>query len=352
VLTRATAVASLAGPWLLGLIVTRVQIGTADVGTVNLLAVGVLVCGVARLLLTRYTQLTAHRFGERALAGLREEVVDRALALPARIVDRMNTGDLLTRSSLDVGNVATTLRSAAPDVFMAGVQVLFIFGAVFLLHPLLGAAALVGVPLVWWATRWYLSRARAGLPRRGRGGVRGRREPDRDRGGRTHRRGVRVRCGAHRGGRPRRRPGLPRRRRTLFLRSVLFPVTEFGHFLPLAVTLLVGGLAYFDGSIELGVVVTGSLYMWQLVDPLDTVLMWVEQLQRSGASFARIKGVGLVSEGDAPTPPAPRDDRIELRGVRYAYVDGHDVLRDVDLTVARGRRSSAPPAPARPPSAG
>ncbi|MCY7342000.1 MAG: hypothetical protein LH603_09175, partial [Pseudonocardia sp.] len=106
VLTCATAVASLAGPWLLGLIVTRVQNGTADVGTVNLLAVGVLVCGVARLLLTRYTQLTTHRFGERALAGLREEVVDRALALPARIVKRMNTGDLLTRSSLDVGNVA------------------------------------------------------------------------------------------------------------------------------------------------------------------------------------------------------------------------------------------------------
>ncbi len=84
--------------------------------------------------------------------------------------------------------------------------------------------------------------------------------------------------------------------------------------------------------------VAGSLYMWQLVDPLNQMLIWVEQLQRSGASFARIKGVGLVSHTpDAPVPP-PADDLIEVQGVRYSYLPDHEVLKDVELQVRPGER--------------
>jgi ATP-binding cassette subfamily C protein len=64
--------------------------------------------------------------------------------------------------------------------------------------------------------------------------------------------------------------------------------------------------------------------------------MWMEELQRSGASMARIKGVGLA--GTEPTGGAePRDDRLEVTGVRYAYTD-RDVLHGVDLAVRPGER--------------
>ncbi|WP_217211482.1 ABC transporter ATP-binding protein [Streptomyces sp. AC550_RSS872] len=332
------AVAGLAGPWLLGRIVTRVETGDAATSAVDQLALGVLVCAVAQLVLSRFALNHSHRFGERALARLREEVVDRALALPARVVEQAGTGDLTTRSSMDVGTVATTLRSAIPDVFVAGMQLLFIFAAVFLLDPLLGLWALVGMPFVFLVTRWYLARARTAYLAEGEAaseaaeivaataagartvevfGLRRRRVRDADAAiGRAY--------GAA--------------RRTLFLRTVLFPVTEFAHSLPVAVTLLVGGHAYLDGSISLGVVVAGSLYMWQLVEPLDRVLMWMEQLQRSGAAFARIKGIGMVAGEPRSGVPTPADDRIEMRGVHYAYVEGHDVLKDVNLTVRPGER--------------
>ncbi|MFE4336184.1 ABC transporter ATP-binding protein [Streptomyces sp. NPDC056831] len=332
------AVAGLGGPWLLGRIVTRVETGIATTSAVDQLALGVLVCAIAQLVLTRFALSHSHRFGERALARLREEVVDRSLALPARVVEQVSAGDLMTRSTMDVATVATTLRNAVPDVFIAAMQLLFIFAAVFVLHPLLGLWALVGMPFVLLVTRWYLARARTAYLAEGEAasevaeivaataegartveafGLRRRRVLDADRA-------VDRAYGAV--------------RRTLHLRTVLFPVTEFAHSLPLAVTLLVGGYAYLDGSIALGVVVTGSLYMWQLVDPLDRVLMWMEQLQRSGAAFARIKGIGMVAGEQRSGLPAPTDDRIEVRAVHYSYVDGNDVLTDVDLTVRPGER--------------
>jgi ABC-type multidrug transport system fused ATPase/permease subunit len=337
-LTCLASAAGLAGPWLLGEIVDRVDGRTATVAAVDRLALAVLGCAIAQLIFTRFARFYSHRFGERALARLREEVVDRALALPIRVVERVSTGDLLTRSSSDVATVGATLRDAAPDVFIAGVQVLFIFVAVFVLDPLLGLCALVGLPLVWLVSRWYLARARDAYLAEGETAsevaeilattadgartveafdLRARRVRDADR---AIDRSYRTRV------------------RTLFLRSVLYPVTEFGHFLPLALILLVGGSAYLDGGLSLGVVIAGSLYMWQLVGPLDRVLMWMEQMQSSGASFARIKGVGLVAAEPVSPGGAPADDRIEVRGVRYAYVDGHDVLHGVDLTVRPGER--------------
>ncbi|MFE2294649.1 ABC transporter ATP-binding protein [Streptomyces sp. NPDC059452] len=338
VLTCLAALAGVAGPWLLGRIVTRVEAGELTTSQVDVLAGSVLVFATLQLVLTRYARCLSHRFGERALARLREEVVDRSLALPGRIAEQVGTGDLVTRSTVDVGTVAATLRNAAPDVLIAGVQILFIFAAVCLLDPLLGLCSLVGLPLVWAASRWYLARARDAYLAEGAtaGGV-SEVLNSTAHGARTiEAYGMRARqnLAVDKAIDTTYRAGV----RTLFLRTVLFPITEFAHALPMALILLVGGLGYLHGSITLGVVVAGSLYMWQLVDPLDRVLSWVEQLQRSGASFARIKGIGMVSQEPNPRVPTPVDDRIEVRGVRYSYTPSHDVLKDVELLVRPGER--------------
>jgi ABC-type multidrug transport system fused ATPase/permease subunit len=237
-----------------------------------------------------------------------------------------------------VATVAATLRDAAPDVFLAGVQVLFVLVAVFVLDPLLGLCALVGLPFVLLTTRWYLARARDAYLAEGTASSEVAEALNATaQGARTI---EAFGLGERRIGHADRAVDSAYRaqRRTLFLRTVLFPVTGFAHTLPLALVLLAGGLAYLNGAVGLGVVVAGSLYMWQLVDPLDRALAWVEQLQRSGASFARIKGVALVTEETVPDTRRPVDDRIEVRGVRYAYSPGHDVLDGVDLTVRPGER--------------
>lgn len=128
------------------------------------------------------------------------------------------------------------------------------------------------------------------------------------------------------------------RRGSLRLRTVLFPVAESVFVLPVSVTLLVGGMLYMDGGISLGVLVTCLLYVQQLIDPMIGITQRLEELQRAGASFARLRGVQQLPEESAEPGRVPADDRIELSGVRYAYVPGHDVLRGVDLEVRPGER--------------
>ncbi|HWM10901.1 MAG TPA: ABC transporter ATP-binding protein, partial [Solirubrobacteraceae bacterium] len=127
---------------------------------------------------------------------------------------------------------------------------------------------------------------------------------------------------------------------TLFLRCVLFPQIEVSHVIATGSVLVVGGLLYTGGHASLGAVVSAALYTMQVLDPLNRVLMWLENLQRSSASMARIKGVGALSTAGPVEPGSPpRDDRIEVTGVRYAYHAGHgDVLHGVDLDVRPGER--------------
>jgi ABC-type multidrug transport system fused ATPase/permease subunit len=125
---------------------------------------------------------------------------------------------------------------------------------------------------------------------------------------------------------------------TLRLRTVFFPPVELSYTLPIVVVLLVGGALSFRGDLTLGTVTAAVLYLRQLAGPLDTILIWIEQLQSSGASFARVEGLAAVPRSGPVATRRPAGDRIEVRDVRYAYDGGPDVLHGVDLTVQPGER--------------
>lgn len=129
-------------------------------GPVDWLALWILVCSLAQLLLARWARRAGNRFGERTLARVREEYVDNVLALPSSVVERAGTGDLTARGTADVATVGSTLRDAGPELLISGVQALFVLGAVFALDPLLGGIALLALTPIWLALRWYLRRAR------------------------------------------------------------------------------------------------------------------------------------------------------------------------------------------------
>lgn len=337
VLTALTAMTGLVAPYLLGKIVGGMDRGELTLSTVDLYALGVLAAAVATLLLVRYSTLLTARLGERLLASLREEAVARALSLPARVVDRLSSGDLLTRVSSDVGTIGAALRDSVPEVLAGATHIVVIFVALFVLDPVLGLVSLTVLPIVLWAVRWYLARARAAyLAETEAAGDVAEMTAAVGEGSRTiETYGLRDRMVAAA------EAAIERsywtRRRTLALRNVLFTLTGFVNVVPTALVLLVGGLLYAADGVQIEVVVTGALYVWRLVEPMDRMLYWVEFLQRGGASFARVEGIGAHIE-PAPAVREPDDDRIEVRGVRYSYVDGHEVLHGVDLVVQPGER--------------
>ncbi|MFG2636235.1 ABC transporter ATP-binding protein [Streptomyces sp. NPDC048362] len=337
-LNALAAGAGLVGPWLVGRIVDAVRAGRG-VAAVDRLALWILLASLAQLLLARWARYVGHRFGERTLARVREEYVDRVLALPASVVERAGTGDLTARGTADVATVGTTLRDVGPDLLVNGVQAVFVLGAVFALDPLLGAFGLLGLAPIGPTLRWYLRRARDGYLAEGAATSRVAEIVAATAEGARTVEAFRLRRPRIAAG----REALERSRRarlhTLFLRTVFFPAVEVTYSVPVVGVLLVGGWLHARGTVGVGAVVAAALYLRQFTEPLDQILMRVEQLQSSGASFARVEGLAAAPRSAAGSPSAvPADDRIEVRGVRYAYERGGEVLRGVDLTVRPGER--------------
>ncbi|MEW2047115.1 ABC transporter ATP-binding protein [Streptomyces sp. NPDC005476] len=330
--------AGLAGPWLLGRIIDEVRAGHGT-GAVDRLAAAILVCAVAQLLLARWARYAGHRFGERTLARVREEFVGRALALPASVVERAGTGDLTTRGTADVAAVGTTLRDAGPELLVCTVQALVTLGAVFVIDPLLGAIGVLGLTPIWFALRWYLRRARAAYLAEGAATSEVAEIVAATASGARTVEAFRLQERRTAASRDALEASRRTRLRTLYLRTVFFPVIEVSYTLPVAGVLLLGGALHARGAMSLGAVVAAALYLRQFTEPLDQILLRVEQFQSSGASFARVEGLARAprAEQDAGAP-VPADDRIDVTGVRYAYEHGGEVLRGVDLTVRPGER--------------
>ncbi|MET8351009.1 MULTISPECIES: ABC transporter ATP-binding protein [unclassified Micromonospora] len=343
------AAAGLAAPRLLGDIVEGIArgVGQSTVDRAALLIGGFV---LAQSVLVRFAHLASARLGERVLAELREEFVDRILDLPLATVERAGTGDLLTRTSRDVSALSRTVRLAVPETLIAVVTTGFVIGALLLIGPLLALPCLLAVPLLWAGTRWYLRRAPAGYLRENAAysditdgiseTVEGSRTTEalRQQARRRARTDVDV------------RRSYAAERYTLNLRTVFFPVAEIGYVVPVVATLLIGGWFYLRGWVSLGQVTAATLYVQQLVDPVDRLLSWLDELQVGGASMARLLGVARTGDspaadarpaGTAPSPAASVDGGVEqlaARDVRYAYRTGRDVLHGVTLIPRPGEK--------------
>lgn len=331
------ALFGLVGPRLLGGLVEAVQRGTARAGTADraaLLFAGAL---LAQTVLTRAARVRSALLGEGLLARLRQDFVNTAVTLPLDTVERAGTGDLLTRATTDVDRLAYAVRMAAPQILVALISVLLTLTALVLTAPVLALACLPAAVVITAGTRWYRRRADAGYRAEmaAQAAVNTTLHESVD-AART--------IEAARLGRQRLRRTdddirrwVAAERYTLWLRSVWFPTAEFGYVLPIGCALLLGGLLHARGLVTLGQVTTGVLYLQLLVDPVDTLISWLDELQIGTASLARILGIEAVpAPVQVETEPAGAD--LAARAVRFAYRDGQDVLHGLDLDVPAGTR--------------
>ncbi len=331
------AVAGLAGPALLGRLVDDVRRGVG-MDSVDRIALVLATAIVVQTALTWAARRQSFVLGEQVFAELREQFVERVVALPLSTVERAGTGDLVTRTTRDVDALSHTVRFAVPTILVAGLTTVLTVAAAFVTGALVALAIVVGVPLLWVGTRWYLRRAPAGyLAEMASYAVLNGTVTENVDGART--------VEALSLGRERRRRvdrDLERsyraERYTLWLRTVWFPTVEVGYFLPVAATLLWGGWLASNGHATVGQVTAVTLYVLQLMDPVDQLLSWLDEIQVGASAYARIIGIGDVPDDRTPTGAVPADDLIRARDVRYAYREGHDVLDGISLDLRPGER--------------
>jgi ATP-binding cassette, subfamily B, bacterial len=124
-------------------------------------------------------------------------------------------------------------------------------------------------------------------------------------------------------------------------RAFYVPVLSFLPLLAQAAILLVGGRMVASGSLSLGDFVAFNLFLAMLVMPLRQLGMWIGQAQRATASGERIFQVidepeEIRDRNDAvELPPGP--GQVSLTGVTFGYDPARPVLHDVDLDLTAGR---------------
>lgn len=125
-------------------------------------------------------------------------------------------------------------------------------------------------------------------------------------------------------------------------------VSLFGFFFPLisflsGVTTLImlrfGGEQVISGGMTPGELVAMFSYVEMLIWPMLGAGFTVNMMQRGAASLSRVNEI-LDTKPDIaspPTPVAPPEGReIEVRGLSFAYSDGRQVLRNIDLRIPAG----------------
>ncbi|MHB1242211.1 MAG: ABC transporter ATP-binding protein [Gaiellaceae bacterium] len=124
-------------------------------------------------------------------------------------------------------------------------------------------------------------------------------------------------------------------------RAVYVPLLAFLPMLAQAAVLLAAGRMVVDGTLTLGGFFQFNLLLAMLIVPLRSLGMWVGQAQRATASGERIFEVMDEPEGVEDRPGAaelpPGPGAIRFEGVGFGYAAGRPVLEGIDLDVAVGR---------------
>lgn len=330
-------VASMAGPYLLGSLVENLANGARDLHLERTAAVFALAL-VVQTVFTGQMRLRAAMLGEEMLADLREDFLVRSVGLPPGVLERAGTGDLLSRITTDIDRLANAMREAVPQLAIGVVWAGLLIGGLTVTAPPLALAVLVAVPVLVVGCRWYFRRAPSAYRSESAGyaAVAAMLAETVD-AGRTI---EAHRLGGHRVALSERRirEWTAWERYTLWLRSVLFPVISVTHMTILCSVLLIGGVFVLEGWIDVGQLTTGALLAQMLVDPVNLILRWYDELQVAQVSLARLVGVREIEPdaGDGGTEPEGRAMRADA--VHFGYRAGVDVLHKVTLDVAPGTR--------------
>jgi ABC-type multidrug transport system fused ATPase/permease subunit len=275
--------------------------------------------------------------GESILANLREELVGSVLGLPLSYVEQAGTGDLMARASTDIDEMSRALRYGLPQMLVAGVTLVLALAALVVTAPVLGLAVIPVIPVVAISTRRYLRRARpayraqmaawAATNASVQETVAAARTIDA------------LRLG------PRRvaktddaiRAWMSWESRTLDMRTAFFGIVETCYVIPLVLCLALGGVLVIHGDLTVGAVAAAALYTQQLVGPVDTLLMWQDEVQQASASLSRVLGVSSV-EPEPFTDEEPSGQEVVASGLHFAYEGHPDVLKGIDLAPDPGQR--------------
>ena len=326
-------------PWIIGLAIDDYIFAGDFVGLTWIFGIFVAIAAVNWL--TNFTQqFSMEKVGQGVLYDLRKDVFGHVQKHSVSFFDRMEVGRLMSRTQGDVGQ----LQEFSALVVMTLGELLGLFGivaALLIMNFKLGLITLTVLPLLILTMIIWQPLARKAFMeiRRTISIVNGELNQNIT--------GVRVVQAMNRQDRNLEnfdRLNVDHREANLWatrMSSGLIPAVDILTAIAIGLAIFFGSRMVMSGELaEAGVLVAFILYIQRFFDPIRNLTMMYTQLQRSMASGSRIFDLldwepDLVDANDAKTLPTIRGE-IEMKNVSFSYVEGEDVIRNVNLYVEPG----------------
>ncbi|MDR1851689.1 MAG: ABC transporter ATP-binding protein/permease, partial [Propionibacteriaceae bacterium] len=339
-----STLAGAANPMILGwgtdVIFNSVQAGRAidfgALGRILLLALGAaalngalsLVCG---LLINGIVQRTIYR--------MRKQIEEKLNKLPLSYFDRQPRGELLSRVTNDIDNIAQSLQQTLNQVLSNIFTLLSVIVMMFIINWVLALVTLITIPIALAVTVFVGSRAQKlftamwkntgdlnSMVEEAYTGhqlvkVFGRQEETLKLFQAKNEELFQAAFGAQ------------------FISSMIMPLMNFVSNLNFVIIAIAGGMMVISGNLNLGGVQAFIVYSKRFAHPITQLASMANLLQSGVASAERVFEI-LDAEEEAPDGegalPSERDGRVGFEHVSFSYTPEKPLIKDLSLMVRPG----------------
>lgn len=326
-------------PWLTGVVIDH-AIPDHDTHRLVLLVALAAALGLAKALMMAGRRLIAGRQALGVEYDLRNALYGHLLRLSFRFFDRHQTGQLMSRATVDLQNVRFFLGYGLIFLFQHVLTVLGVTALLFVIDWELALIALAITPVIV-GVAWRYSHVSHPVLRDVQ-----QRLADMTTVAEEAIVGVNVvKAFAQEKAQEAK---FRERTEAIFRQSVratrqqalYMPLLSFLPLIAQGAVLIAGGHRVVQGNLQIGEFVAFNVYLMMLVFPLRMLGMWIGQIQRATAAGERIFQIldepqDIRARPDARELP-PGGGRIALEGVTFGYDADRPVLSAVDLEIEPG----------------
>ena len=275
---------------------------------------------------------------QRTVLTLRSEVEDKVHRLPLAYFDARQRGELLSRVTNDVDNIATSVSMTISQLLTAVLTVFTVLIMMLTISPLLTLITIATVPLSLWVTRAIARRSQRLFVAQWANTGRLSAHIEETYSGFTV-----VKTFNHRGAAEQRfadlnaevyRSGFGAQ----FFSGLVGPATMFVGNLGYVAVAVIGGFQVATGQITLGGVQAFIQYVRQFNQPLTQLAGFYNTCQSGVASAERVfEFLDEPEETPAPAIDLPEGPgRVDVTGVTFGYRPGTPVIDELSLAVEPG----------------
>ena len=278
---------------------------------------------------------------QRSMFALRESVETKLNRLPLAYIDKQSRGDLLSRVTNDIDNLAQSLQQTVSQVLTSLLTLIGVTVMMFLISPLLAAVALVTVPLSVVLIKVIGGRAGPRFVEQWRhtGAVNGQAEEV------FTGHAIVKSFGQHRKVEERFAEDNDKLYESSFaaqfISGLIQPAMTFMGNIQYVLIAVIGGLRISSGAISIGDMQAMIQYARNFSEPLTRIASMATTFQSGIASLERVLELLDADEQTveqiATVNPPPVLGRVVFDDVDFAYLPEQPLIQGLNLTVEPGQ---------------